>query len=47
MTWKRTVEKEQDKAGWSSWSMARTAAQNRAGWTDIVTTLCASWCDER
>ena len=45
-TWRTTVEKERDQAGWTSWSMARTAAQNRVDWTD-VTALCAFWHDER
>ena len=30
-----------------SWSMATTATQNRAGWTDSVMAVCASWRDER
>ena len=28
-TWRRTVEKERDKAGWKSWNVAKAAARNR------------------
>ena len=35
-TWRRTVEKERQEAGWSSWEEARTAATNREGWKSSV-----------
>ena len=45
-TWKRTVEKEQNKAGWKSWEVAKVVAQDRKCWSDSVEALCAYWCDE-
>ena len=30
MTWRRTVEKECDKAGWMSWRMARTGGTKQS-----------------
>ena len=46
-TWKRTVEKDHNKAGWTSWSIARMAGKNSAGWKDNVTALCALWHEEK
>ena len=41
-TWRRTVEKKRNKAGWvTSWYVANAAAKNRAGWSDSVTALYA------
>ena len=42
-TWRRTVEKERKKAGWSGWNEVRVIAQDRAGWKSTVAALCASW----
>ena len=42
-TWRRTVEKERDKAGWKSWNVAKSAARNRECWAKSVTALCAYW----
>ena len=42
-----TVDKKPKKAGWTSWSIARTVAHYKAGWTDTVTPLCTSWHEER
>ena len=44
--WRRTVEKERQKAGWSTWGEARAAAQNRASWSGSVSALCAFWHGE-
>ena len=44
--WRSTVEKERDRAGWMSWSMARMAAQNRVGWKDNRA-IYTFWCEER
>ena len=45
-TWKRTVEKEQNKAGWKSWEVAKAVAQNRKCWSDNMEALCAYCRDE-
>ena len=45
-TWRRTAEKDRDRAGWPSWSMARKLAQNRVGWKDNRA-LYTFWCEER
>ena len=39
-TWRRTVEKERNKAGWKSWEV-QAVAQNRKCWSDSVEALCA------
>ena len=44
-TWRRTVEKERDKAGWKKWNVAKAAARNRECWAKSVTALCA-YCRE-
>ena len=31
-TWRRTVEKERNKAGWKRWEVAKAVAQNRKCW---------------
>ena len=41
-TWRRTVEKERQKAGWRSWEEVRTAATNREEWRSSVKALCAT-----
>ena len=41
ITWRRTVEKEQNKAGWKSWEVAKAVAQDRKCWSDSVEALCA------
>ena len=38
-TWRRTVEKERNKAGWKS-SEVQAVAQNRKCWSDSVEALC-------
>ena len=35
-TWRRTVEQERNKAGWKSWEVAKSVAQDRKRWS-------ASW----
>ena len=40
-TWRRTVEKERDEAGWTSWAEARTSAADRVKWRRSVEALCA------
>ena len=41
-TWRRTVEKERDEAGWTSWAEARTSAADRVKWRRSVEALCAT-----
>lgn len=45
-TWRRTVEKERNKAGWKSWEVAKAVARNRECWSESVTALCAYWRDK-
>ena len=45
-TWRRTVEKEQNKAGWKSWEVAKAVAQGKKCWSDSVEALCSYWLDE-
>ena len=45
-TWRRTVKKEQNKAGWESWEVAKAVAQDQKCWSDSMEALCAYWCDE-
>ena len=33
-TWRRTVEKERNKAGWKGWEVAKAVAQDRRCWSD-------------
>ena len=47
LAWRRTVEKERDKAGWKSWNAAKAAARNREYWAKSVTALCAYWRKEK
>ena len=42
-TWRRTVEKEKNKAGWKSWEVAKAVARNRECWSESVMALCAYW----
>ena len=46
-TWRRTVEKEREKAGWRSWNVARAEARNREDWQMSTTALCAYWRHEK
>ena len=46
-TWRRTVEKERNKAGWKSWEVVKAVAQNRECWSESVTALCAYWRDQK
>ena len=39
-TWRRTVTKERNAHGWSSWGEVRRAAADRRGWKESITTLC-------
>mgnify|MGYP001795562617 CR=1 FL=1 len=41
-TWRRTVEREMQEAGWRSWDDARRKAGNREGWRKSVKALCAT-----
>ena len=41
-TWRRTVEKERDEAGWRSWNEVRTVAADRERWKSSVKALCAT-----
>ena len=41
-TWRRTVEKERQEAGWRSWEEVQTAATNREEWRSSVKALCAT-----
>ena len=45
--WRRTVEKERDKAGWKSWNVAKAAARKKEYWAESVTALCAYWRQEK
>ena len=45
-TWRRTVERERNKAGWKSWNVAKAAARNRECWSENVSALCAYWRTE-
>ena len=45
-TWRRTVEKERNKAGWKSREEAKAVAQDRNCWPDSMKALCAHWRNE-
>ena len=45
-TWRRTAEREREKAGWNSWTEVQIAAVDRAGWWVSVEALCATWHEE-
>ena len=45
-TWRRTVEKERNEAGWKSWEAAKAVAGNRECSSENVTALCAYCADE-
>ena len=45
-TWRRTVERERNKAGWKSWNVAKAAARDRGCWSEYVWDLCAYWREE-
>ena len=40
-TWRRTVEKEREEAGWKSWNEVRIVAADREKWKRSVKALCA------
>ena len=42
-TWRRTVKKERNKAGWKSWGIAKAVAQDRKRWSDSGVALRAYW----
>ena len=41
LTWRRTVEKEQNKAWWKSWEVAKAVTQDRKCWSDSEEALYA------
>jgi len=45
-TWRKTAEREREKAGWKNWSEVQIPASDRAGWRDCVEALCAKWHEE-
>ena len=45
-TWRCTVEKGRDGQGWTTWAIARQAANNHQQWREDVRALCASWREE-
>jgi len=47
-TWKRDLEKEMWTAGfgYSSWRKMEAAAQDRAGWRQVICGLCYSGNDK-
>ena len=45
-TWRRTVERERNKAGWKNWNVAKAAARDRKCWSNNVSALCAYWRGE-
>jgi len=45
-TWRKTAEREREKAGWKNWSEVQIAAAYRAGWRDCVEALYATWHEE-
>lgn len=44
-TWRKTVEKEREEAGWRSWAEARTAAANQEKSRCSMEALCATEVD--
>ena len=46
MTWRRTVEKEREAMGWSSWNEARSMAQDRLKWKRYTRALYATGREE-
>ena len=45
-TWRRTAEREGEKAGWKNWSEIQIAAVDRAAWWNSVEALCVTWYEE-
>ena len=41
-TWRHTLEKKREEAGWNLWEEVRTAATNLKGWKNSVKALCAT-----
>ena len=46
-TWRRTVEKERNMAGWKSWNEAKVVAGNRECRAGNVSALCTYWRSEQ
>jgi len=46
ITWRKTAEREREKAGWKNWSEVQITAADRAGWRDCVEALCATYHEE-
>ena len=44
--WRRTADRERNKAGWKSWNVAKAAARDRECWSENVSALCAYWRGE-
>ena len=42
-TWRRTAEREREKARWKNWSEVQIAVADRAGLRSCVEALCAIW----
>ena len=42
-TWRRTVEKERNQAGWGTWNTAKAAAKDRTNWSVSVEAVCTFW----
>ena len=45
-TWRRTAEREMEKAGWRNWSKVQIAAADRDGWRNCFEALYATWHEE-
>ena len=45
-TWRRTVEKERNRAGWKTWMSMQKIAEDRVKWRLLVEALCATWHEE-
>jgi hypothetical protein len=46
INWRRTVEKERNDMGWSSWSQVRNAATDQMAWKRYTQALCANGREE-
>ena len=45
-TWRRTVERERNQAGWGTWNTAKAAAQDRNNSSASVEAVCIFWRGE-
>jgi len=45
-TWRKTAERQREKAGWKNWSEVQIVVADGAGWWDCVEALCATWHEE-